>query len=534
MTAPRTVVGVVAGFLLLSAAVAPALGAEQVIGSPDIDVFSPDNEVRPGEEVSLPVYLSNSGRLRRAGPAEYVDRVTTARGLTFTVSDGDAPIDVSTGRYPVGSVPEGTSGPFPVSITVAEDAPPGTYRLPVRVRYTYTLMVEYGTSSPEFVDSTHDRRLSLTVVVRDVPRFEVVNTTSSVGVGGRGNVSITVENVGTDPARDATLRIDSPSDEVFLGTRSTSSQAFTGTWDPGERRTFEFSVRTTPDTVIREYPLVARVTYRDRDGIGRTSRELTTGITPLPEQTFAVSNLSTSLYVGEPGTISGTVVNTGPRTVADAALVYTSSNPNVVPVDREVALGRLAPGERRDFAYEVTVSEAASATTLPVNLSVRYRDGEGNRQVSDPLEPSVTVAPERTWLSVTPESNTFTVDSDNRLTVRIRNVERVPLRNVVARLAVDAPFETESRVAYVDALQPNESATLAFELTVSEDAVPTRSSVRLNVTADRPDGETIVLDTYDVPVVVAEETGPTDVVVLAVGSLVALALLVGGWLWLRR
>jgi len=146
----------------------------------------------------------------------------------------------------------------------------------------------------------------------------------------------------------------------------------------------------------------------------------------------------------------------------------------------------------------------------------------------------VTVAPERTWLAVTPESNTFTVDSDNRLTVRIRNVERIPLRNVVARLAVDAPFETESRVAYVDALRPNESATLAFELTVSEDAVPTRSSVRLNVTADRPDGETIVLDTYDVPVVVAEETGPTDAVVLAVGSLVALVLLVGGWLWLRR
>jgi len=64
--------------------------------------------------------------------------------------------------------------------------------------------------------------------------------------------------------------------------------------------------------------------------------------------------------------------------------------------------------------------------------------------------------------------------------------------------------------------------------------VPTQSSVRLNVTADRPDGETIRLDTYDVPVVVADETGPTDVAVLVAGSLVALALLVGGWLWLRR
>jgi hypothetical protein len=534
MTSARKLAGVVAALCLLSAAVAPALGVEQVIGSPDIDVFSPDNEVRPGEEVSLPVYLSNSGRLRQSGPAEYVDRVTTARGLTFTVTDGSAPIDVHTGRYPVGSLPQGTAGPHPVSITVAENATPGTYRVPVRVRYAYTLMVDYSTSPPDYVDSRHDRRFDLTLVVRDVPRFEVVETSSSVGVGGRGNVSITVENVGTDPARDATIQLSSPSDEVLLGTHSTSSRAFTGTWAPGERRTFEFVARTTSDAVVREYPLVASVSYRDRDGIQRTSRELTAGVTPLPEQTFAVSNLSTMLYVAEPGTVGGTITNTGPRTVTDATLVYTASTPNVAPVDREVALGRLAPGESTPFAYEVTVSDRATATTQQLNLSVRYRDTGGNRQVSDPLEPSVTVAPERTWLAVTPTENTFPIDSDNRLTIRIRNVERVPLRNVVARLTVDDPFSTESRVAYVSTLAPEETATLAFELTVSEDAVPTQSSVRLNVTADRPDGETITLDTYDVPVTVAAAAGPTDTAVFAGGILAAIALLAGGWLWLRR
>jgi len=533
MTAPRTLVGVAVVVVLLSAAVAPAVGVQQVIGSPDIDVFSPDNEVRPGEEVSLPVYLSNGGDLRRAGPEAYVDRVTTARGLTFTVGEGDAPVDVNTGRYPAGTVSEGVAGPYPISLTVAEDAEPGTYRLPVRVRYTHTLMVDYSSSPAEFVDRTRNRRFSLTVVVRDEARFEVVNTTSSVGVGGRGNVSITVENVGTDPARDATLRLDSPSDEITLGT-PTGSRAFTGTWNPGERRTVEFAARAADDAVVREYPLDAQVTYRDRDGIQRTARELTAGITPLPEQTFEVADLSATLYVDEPGTIRGTLTNTGPRTVADAALVFRSTNPNVAPHDRTVALGRLAPGERREFAYDVTVSERAAATNQQLNLTVRYRDREGNRQVSDSLEPSVTVAPERTWLAVTPESNTFTVDSDNRLTVRIRNVEDVPLRNLVARLSVDTPFETESRVAYVDELRPNDSATLAFELTVSEDAVPTRSSVRLNATADRPDGETIHLDTYDVPVTVADETGPTDTATFVAGLVVALALLVIGGLWLRR
>jgi hypothetical protein len=536
MTASRALAAV-AGALaltLLLAAAPPALGADQVIGSPDVSLFSPDDEVTPGEEVSLPVYLSNSGDLRRAGPEQYVDRVTTARGLTFTVSSGSAPVEINTGRYPAGSVPEGTAGPYPVSMTVAENATPGRYRLPVRVRYTYTYFVDYGTSPPDFVDSVHDQRHYLTIRVRDVPRFEIVDASSSVGVAGRGNVSVTVRNVGTDPARDATLRLDSPSEELRLGTLPAGVRAFTGTWDPGENRTFTFTASATADAVVREYPLTGRVTYRDRDGIGRTSRELTTGITPLPEQTFAASNVSGTLNVGEPGTIRGTVENTGPRAVHDAVLVYRSSNPNVDPTDAEVALGRLAPGERRSFAFEVAVSDRATPTTQQLNLTVRYRDDRRTRQVSEPLEPSVRIAPERDWLSVAPGETTFDIDTDNRMTVRVRNVEDVPLTDVVARLTVAEPFSTESRVAYVDRLAPNRTATLAFGLTVSEDAVPTRASVTVNVTADRPDGETVDAGTYEVPVTVAAESGPTDTTILVAWLAVAVVLLVGGRWWLRR
>jgi hypothetical protein len=272
----------------------------------------------------------------------------------------------------------------------------------------------------------------------------------------------------------------------------------------------------------------------DPDGIQRSSRELTVGLTPLAEQTFAVENVTSTLYVGEPGTIRGTVVNRGPEPVANAVLVYASANPNVEPVDDEVALGRLAPGERRAFALEVDVGERASATSRQLNLTVRYRDPRGNRQVSDSLEPSVSVAPERDWLAVTPRETTFDVDTDNRMTVAVRNVEDEPLRDVRARLVVEEPFTTESTVAYVGALRPNETATLAYQLTVSEDAVPTQSAVRLNVTADRADGEEIHVGTYTVPVTVTEESGPSDVTVFGAGAVVVLVLLAGGWWWLRH
>ncbi|WP_256544797.1 COG1361 S-layer family protein [Halobellus inordinatus] len=536
MTTFRVPLGLVLLLVVVAAVPVPITAIENVTGSPDVSVQSPDNEFVPGQEASLPVYVSNEGSLQSSGPAEYVARVTTARALTLQVRSGDTPIEVNTARYPVGNVPEGTTGPIPVSITVPEDTPPGTYRLPVRVRYSYAPKVEYGsgTDGPEYRYVDLARTLSLSVVVEDRPQFQVVNVSSTARVGSYGPLSMTVRNTGTEAARDATLQLSSPDDEVTFGTGAAKSEAYSGVWGPGENRTFQFRARFAPDAQQREYPLRASVSYTDPDGIQRTSPPLTAGVTPREEVTFAVENLTSTLYVGEPGTISGSVRNTGPAPVDNAVLVYRSSNPNVVPVDTESALGRLEPGERSDFTFEVDVAADATATDRQLNLSVRYRDAQNNRQVSDELEPTVPVLPERDWLAVTPQNATFGIDTDNRLTVRVRNRENMTLSDVRARLETEPPFSSEARTAYVQRLDPGDTETLAFAVTVSEDAVPTRSSVSVNVTAERPDGKEIVLDSYVVPVTVVEETSASDTTLLAAGVLVVVLVLGAGWWWLNR
>lgn len=519
--------------VLLPVAAAPA-DAQQVVGSPEVSLFSPHNELTPGQETTLSVYVSNAGRVQRAGPADYVDRVTTARGLTLEALDGGAPITVTTGRYPVGSVPVGTTGPIPLSVTVPADARPGTYELPVRVQYSYTTIVDYSGSPPTYNDGFENRIFDLEITIRDRPRFAVVNASTTTRVGGRGTTTLTLRNVGTEPARDATVELASESEAVQLGTRSTRARAFASAWAPGTDRTFTFATTATADAVVREYPLTAVVTYQDTDGIQRTSPALTAGVTLRQEQTFRLGDLESSLYVGEPGTVRGTVTNTGPIAVDDAVLVLAPTSPSIAAVDGEASLGRLAVGERRSFTLDVDVGENAPTGDRQLNVTVRYRDGQGHRQSSRSIAPTVRIQPERTWLAVTPEQTTVRIDSDNRLTVRLHNTEAVPLTDLRARIATEPPFTTKSSLAYVSRLDPGEDAVVAFEVTVAEDAVPTQSSVGLNVTAKRPDGKEIALDPFVVPVTVTPDTGASDTTLLAGGVLVALVLLGAGWWWLRQ
>jgi hypothetical protein len=503
--------------LLLPATPAPAaaqIGPDPAPEDPTFEVVVPDPTLTPGTSQTLTVQLVNDDE-------EVDQRVYTARNVEVTPLRGDTPFTIRSGTRVVDRMPDGVYRSIDVRLGVPANVDAGTYEIPLKLRY-------------EFETDESDRTTVYAKVrVEERARFVVEDTESTVAVGGGGAVRVRVTNVGERAATDASVRFESPAPEILFGESSRASR-FVGRWEPGETRTVGVDATATADAETRSYTVSARVLYEDEDGSRQTSRELTTGITPRPEQTFEIRNLSSTLYVGEPGTVRGTVANTGPRPVGNAVLVYASSNPTVHPVDTEVSLGRLRPGESSDFSFEVAVTEQASASERPLTLVVRYRDPEGDRRSSDTLEPTVSLSPEREWLSVTAENATFEIDTDNRMTVRVRNTESVPLEDVQARLRTEQPFTTDSRLAYVPRLEPGESETLAFEVTVDEDAVPTRSAVRVNVTATRPDGEGILLDTYVVPVTVTEDASASSSTLFAAGAIIALVVLLGGWWWLRR
>ena len=168
--------------------VVPGFAAADVVGSPVIDVTLEDNTVTPGEERTLELTVTNSGRVDQGSTNQQLtSRVTTARGLTVTTNDGGAPIDVGSDTRVVGTLPEGTET-VSYAVTVDEDAEPGSYTVPVEVDYQFTHIVESG-GDEITIRRTDD--LDAELAVENDARLAVVDVTSRARVGSTGTVAVT-------------------------------------------------------------------------------------------------------------------------------------------------------------------------------------------------------------------------------------------------------------------------------------------------------------------------------------------------------
>jgi hypothetical protein len=505
-----------------------------VIGRPDVEVYSSMSEVEPGTQVDLGLVVSNDGQLRRGGPAQYEDRVTTARGVSLEVESGETPFEIDTGRVAVGDVPRGTTPADPISITVPEDVAPGRYRIPVTLSYSYTVSAEYDSvGAPEYNDLTREVTRYVTVRVRDQAQFDVVDSTTTTQIGDTGSVTLTLENDGTRAARDASVVLSSSTDELTFGSGSTSSTGYVGVWEPGANETVEYTVSFDDDAALRNYSLSATVEYEDTDGIARTSNPIAVGVRPDREQTFALRDTDATLRVGEDGQFSGTVVNRGPDTARQPVVVFRSSNPNVNVESTEYALETLDPDETGEFAFDVAISDAASAATQQFNLSVRYRNGRDDVRYGDTLNERVAIEPQRDRFSVEAVNRTVVAGETTTLELRVTNAGDDPLRDVEAKAFVQSPLSSDDDEGLVSELAPGESATFVIGLSTSGAALEKDYPVSIDFQYELPDGDTEVSETYRVPVSIErQEGGGLPFLPITVGALAVVGL--GLLVWYRR
>mgnify|MGYP006276768207 CR=1 FL=1 len=486
-----------------------------VVGRPSLSAFAPDNRIVGGGEVTLDVYLNNEGTLSRGGPSQFEEQVKTARDVRISVLTEELSgelarnVEVLSGTIPAGNVPEGVSGPFPIRLEVNESLAPGTYQIPLEVTYQYTSVVEYSAvDEPSYRTFSRTQETEVTLVVRDEARFEITSDDRTVPAGQTAVTQFTVENVGSEAATDAQLRLSSGNGSLFFGSGtnpSPTAQASLSRLEPGVSRTVSVRVGAPADIPPGGYPVTASVAYRSPAGTRQQSRPLSVTVPVGAEQTFAIENVSDTLRVGERGVVEGLLVNTGDQTVEDAAVVFPTDVTGLQARQPEFAVGRLRPGEAIPFSFAVDTANGSVAGPRAVEFGVRYRDSEGDVRTADPGDALVSVAGEQTF-ELRSLSGDLQVGSTGTIRGTVLNTGETAVTNAVVVLAdAGAGIEPLERRVPVGDLAPGERATFQFPAAVQPTAEPGPQFLSFRVRYRGQGGEVVTSDTLDASVPVVAE-----------------------------
>lgn len=518
------------GVLVLLITAAPALAS--VRGEPNLSVTVADNRLSPGAEASVVFDVTNRGELDYTRNPSLDEKVLTARGVTVTVEDADDALDVRTDTLALGSIRDGSTRPAPIAVFVGDDVEPGDYEIELEVEYDY--IAQYIPDDGIVQERTHKFTVSRTVTVEEEPQFEISDVDAEASVGDSGPVTFNVTNTGDEPVTNARLTLTSENPSVTFAGAMTAREHI-GQLEPGETRTVTIDANVADDAQRRNYSLASTLDYDDSDGVSARSEELTFGFVPTAAQEFAVTDVDSTLRVGEDGEIQGVFHNTGQSTARNVVLRLTTDNPNVNVQEPEVALGDVEPGEQVEFGFDADVSSNAKPGDRQFTLRATYRNSDGDRRESDPLDAKVTIGPERDEFDVRGVDVAFDQGTSGTLEVQITNNLDDAVSDVEAKLFVDSPLSSSDDEAFVSELGSGDSATVVFQLGVGQNAIPKTYPAKVDFRYETAAGDVRISDTYSVPVEVYEtESDEFPVSLPVVGGVVVLLLLVGGALLYRR
>jgi len=515
--------------LLVVVLVTPSVGL--AASNPDLSATLANDTVTPGQETTLTVDVTNSPNVY-SDSYDPSDPSTTARNVHLTMEDGNAPIEVKTATQTISAggssnMQTGTTLPATFDIEVADGVEPGDYRVPIHAEYDYTV----GSGGVRD-DKSREETLYVTLHVEDAPRFEVVDTATTAGVGDSGNTTLTLQNVGSEPANDAYVTV-SPQGSQFVVNGGDPVTVAVGDWATGANRTVTVASSVAADAEAENYTVGVQASYENANGVRETGRSLTTAVTPLAEQTFAVSDVQSTLRVGEDGDLNATVTNDGPTTVTNAVVTLAASSSKVTPKRTEFAVGTLAPGDAADVSFPVEVTDSASDGPRQLQFAVNYWNPAGDARTSDDIPVDVDVAPERDQFVVTPVDSTLTAGGGRTVTFHLTNNGDTTVTNVDAKVYADSPISAGDDQAFVPSLAPGETKNVTVQLSASGSALAKTYPVKMDFQYDS-DGETKLSDYYRVPLRVTEPSGQGGLPIVPIVVVVLLLVAAGGYYYYRR
>jgi len=110
------------------------------------------------------------------------------------------------------------------------------------------------------------------------------------------------------------------------------------------------------------------------------------------ESDFEVTRVASDLQVGGTGLLNVTYQNTGEETATDAIARVSDMLPFTAVTNQE-RLGTIAPGESVIAHFRVSTDRSAVPKVYGISTGIRFKDEDGDIQISDSMQIGVAVAP---------------------------------------------------------------------------------------------------------------------------------------------
>lgn len=300
--------------------------------------------------------------------------------------------------------------------------------------------------------------------------------------------------------------------------------------DNAEPGTYEIDIEIDYSYTSRVRQLEGTI---DQDQRSRSTTK-TVEIEISDDARFRVTNVNSSLRVGEEGDITGTLVNVGGETATNAEVQFPTESSNIDPQETAVAVGDIDAGDSARFRIPIEVSTGAEAVPKRFDLPVSFRNKNGIRTTDDNPELVADIAPERDEFTIEPVDASITSGTTTTIALNITNNKDEPVSNVEPKLFTDSPFSSSNDEAFVESLDPGESTTVSFDLSADSGTTPKIYPVTVDIRYEDASGDSHITDSYRVAIDVAEPAesgglpiGLISIVVIALGG-------IGLAVWIRN
>jgi hypothetical protein len=446
---------------------------------------------------------------------------TAARDSTLTLSTSSPDVSLGASESSTRFVSEweqGENRTFTFDAALGDTATAGNYSLDAQIDF-------------EKPSGTVGSSPSLTVPLEAHPEmtFRVSDLQSTLSIGGTDTLSGTITNTGPMTANNAVVQFnETPIAQAVGGGYAVGSLA------PGESAEFSFriDVDESADAGPRQFGI--QTSFRNANGDQLRSDAVDIRVpVGANDPGFEIQDVESTLRVGEEGTLEGTIVNTRDDRVTDAVVRFEDPGPTVTPIENSVAIGDLAPGEAANFSFDVEVTSSSSAGPRQFDLTVSYRDADNAARASGDIPTRAAVGPGTAEFDVDPVDGNLSAGSGGEFRVTVTNTREYTVSDLSAKIYTDSPLSTSDDEAFVDELEPGESTTITFQLSADGGATEKTYPVKMDFQYDDEEGDTIISDTYQVPVDVAGSSGGLPITLILV-AVVLLGGAAGGVLYYRR